>query len=112
MYELGEQEEVELVRQIFQMAAAGHGGKRIAGKLNRQSIIAEKRWSPSTVLSILANQVYIGQRVWNKKKNADGKCNEVSEWAIAEYAHPAIVDQKLWDAAQFSLMQRKQRKTK
>ncbi len=112
MYELGEPEEVEVVRQIFQMAAAGHGGKRIAGELNRQSAIAGKRWSPSTVLSILANRVYIGQRVWNRKKNADGKRNEVSEWVIAEHAHPAIVDQKLWDAAQSSLMQRKQRKNK
>ncbi|WP_037285725.1 recombinase family protein [Saccharibacillus sacchari] len=112
IYELGAKHEVALIRQIFQMAAEGQGGKRIAGELNRQSVIAGKRWSPSTVLSILANPVYLGQRVWNKKKDADGKRNEISEWVITEDAHPVIVDQQLWDAAQSSLMQRKQRKTK
>jgi DNA invertase Pin-like site-specific DNA recombinase len=111
-YELGNDEEVKLVQQMFQMAAEGHGGKRIARELNQQNIIEEKRWAPSTVLTILNNQVYLGKRVWNKKSDADGKKNDTSEWIITENAHPAIVNQQLWDAAQASLMSRKINKTK
>lgn len=110
-YELGSREEVKLVQQMFQMAVDGHGGKRIARELNQQNIIEGKRWAPSTVLAILNNPVYLGKRVWNKKSDADGKQNDMSEWIVAEDAHPAIVDQQLWDAAQASLMERKINKT-
>ncbi|CAH1215687.1 hypothetical protein PAECIP111893_04005 [Paenibacillus plantiphilus] len=106
-YGLGTNDEVKLVRQMFQMAAGGHGGKRIARQLNQQSIIEGKRWAPSTVLAILSNPVYLGKRVWNKKSDANGKRNDASEWIIAENVHPAIVDQQLWDAAQASLTARK-----
>lgn len=110
-YELGTDKEVKLVQQMFQMAAEGHGGKRIARALNQENIIEGKRWAPSTVLAILNNPVYLGKRVWNKKSDADRKQNDVSEWIVAEDAHPAIVDQQLWDAAQASLMARKINKT-
>ncbi|MDN4080090.1 recombinase family protein [Paenibacillus polymyxa] len=106
-YELGTHKEVELVQQMFQMAVEGHGGKRIARVLNQQNIIEGKRWAPSTVLAILDNPVYLGKRVWNKKSDADGKLNDASEWIVTENAHPAIVDQQLWYAAQASLMERK-----
>ncbi|MDK8193978.1 recombinase family protein [Paenibacillus sp. UMB7766-LJ446] len=110
-YELGSNEEVKLVQQMFQMAVEGHGGKRIARELNQQKVIEGKRWAPSTVLAILNNSVYLGKRVWNKKSDADGKQNDASEWIVAEKAHPAIVDQRIWDAAQASLMARKINKT-
>lgn len=110
-YELGTDKEVKLVQQMFQMAAEGYGGKRIARALNQENIIEGKRWAPSTMLAILNNPVYLGKRVWNKKSNADGKQNDASEWIVTENAHPAIVDQQLWDAAQASLMARKINKT-
>lgn len=110
-YELGTDEEVGLVRQMFQMAANGHGGKRIARALNLQNIIEGKRWAPSTVLAILSNPVYLGKRVWNKRSDADGKLNDVSEWIVSNDAHPAIVDQQQWDIVQALLMSRKLKQT-
>jgi len=110
-YGLGTYDKVKLVQLMFQMAAEGHGGKRIARELNQQNIIKGKRWAPSTVLAILGNPVYLGKRVWNRKSDADGKQNDVSEWIVMENAHPAIVDQKLWDTAQASLLTRKINKT-
>ena len=106
-YGLGTDNEVMLVRQMFQMAAEGHGGKRIARELNQQNIIKEKCWAPSTVLAILSNPVYLGHRVWNRKSDAEGKQNDLSEWIVTENAHPAIVDQQLWNVVQASLMARK-----
>lgn len=60
-YELGSDEEVRIVRQMFSM-----GDKQIARKLNQQGIPEGRRWLPPTVLAILSDQVYIGNRVWNK----------------------------------------------
>lgn len=59
MYEFGTDEEVELVRQMFRMAADGMGGKRIASELNQQGLPKGRRWLPSTILAILDNQVYL-----------------------------------------------------
>lgn len=92
---------------MFQLVEEGHGGKRIAHELNQQNIIEGKRWVLSTVLAILNNLVYLGKRVWNKKSDAGGEQNDVSQWIVAENAHPAIVDQQLWDATQASLSARK-----
>ncbi|NTZ20464.1 recombinase family protein [Paenibacillus sp. JMULE4] len=108
-YVLGPDEEVRLVRQMFKMAAEGMGGKRIARELNLQGVPEGYRWRPSTILAILGNQVYLGHRVWNKKSVVNGTMNPAGEWIVAKNAHPAIIDEKLWFAAQASLMSRKLR---
>lgn len=110
MYELGSDEEVGLVRQMFRMAADGMGGKRIACELNQQGLPEGRRWLPSTILAILDNQVYLGYRIWNKKSMTNGKRNDQSDWIVTKYAHPAIIDEKLWSAAQTCLQARKQSK--
>ncbi|WP_242457503.1 recombinase family protein [Insulibacter thermoxylanivorax] len=61
---------------------------------------------PSTVLSLLANPVYLGQRVWNRKNDRGGK-NPPDEWVVAPDAHPAIIDEETWLAAQAQLSTRK-----
>lgn len=99
-YELGSDEEVRVVRQMFNMAAEGMGGKRIARELNQQGIPKGRHWLPSTVLAILSNQVYTGRRVWNKKSMAKGALNAEKQWIVTPNAHPSIIDKKLWDAAQ------------
>ncbi|NOU57203.1 recombinase family protein [Brevibacillus borstelensis] len=104
-YELGPEYEVQTVKQIFSMAAEGMGGKKIARLLNQQSQPQDKKWSPSTVLSILSNEAYLGRRVWNKR--SDGRPNDQGKWIVTEKSHPAIIDQDLWNAAQSSLMTRK-----
>lgn len=107
-YGLGPGEEVKIIRQIFSMAAEGYGGKKIARFLNQQGIPLGRKWSPSTVLSILSNEAYLGHRVWNKKSEVRGHKNPREEWIITENSHPALVEPNLWIAAQASLMSRKQ----
>lgn len=104
-YQLGPEHEVQTVKQIFQWAAKGMGGKKIARLLNEQSQGQGKRWSPSTILSILSNEAYLGHRVWNKR--SDGRPNSQEKWIVSMNRHPAIVDEELWNAAQASLVARK-----
>lgn len=87
-YALGPEEEVNIIKQIFCMAADGMGGKRIARLLNEQGIPAGRKWLPSSVLAILANEAYLGHRVWNKKLETGGRNRPHSEcvcrqsWAV------------------------------
>jgi DNA invertase Pin-like site-specific DNA recombinase len=106
MYQLGPDEEVQIVRQIFGLAAAGMGGKKIARVLNDQEC-GGRKWAPSTVLSILRNRAYIGERVWNRKSEVDGKINAMTDWIITKNSHPPIIDEILWLAAQAELSARR-----
>nr|WP_279615488.1 recombinase family protein [Paenibacillus typhae] len=49
----------------------------------------------------MSNQVYLGRRVWNRKRSAD-------DLIVTEDAHPPIIDMELWNAAQASLLIRRQ----
>lgn len=106
-YALGPDEEVNIIKQIFSMAADGMGGKKIARILNEQGIPVGRKWSPSTVLSILSNHAYIGYRTWNKKSEVQGHRNPESEWIVSKDSHPAIISKHLWDTAQAFIAQRK-----
>ncbi|MDO3411491.1 recombinase family protein [Saccharibacillus sp. CPCC 101409] len=106
-YKLGPNEEVVVVRRAFELAAQGYGGKKLAKELNVYNTDLQKRWSPSTVLSMLRNPAYLGHRVWNRKAIAEAKRNPEEKWIVTKDTHPAIVNQKVWDAAQASLDSRK-----
>jgi len=104
-FELGPDDEVRMIRRMFALAAQGYGGKKIVRTLREEGYPAEKL-APSTVLSLLANPVYLGHRVWNRKNENGGK-NPPDEWIIAKNAHPAIIDEETWLAAQAQLNVRK-----
>lgn len=107
-YGLGDDVEVSIVKQIFNMASEGHGGKKISRHLNMQGLPVGRRWIPSTVLAILDNQAYLGHRVWNKRAKQATPFEAVSYNSIVTpNAHPAIVTQKQWDAAHAYLDSRK-----
>ncbi len=107
-YEYGPDHEVEIVKLIFQLAAEGWGGRKIATFLNEQKIDS-KVWRPSTVLSLLSNHAYLGYRTWNKKSEVDGHKNPPDEWIITKEVHPAIITEQLWVAAQAMLLSRRVR---
>jgi hypothetical protein len=88
------------------MATEGMGGKKIARILNEQGIPAGRKWSPSTVLSILGNHAYLGHRTWNKKSEVDGHKNPEEEWIVTKNCHPAIIEDKLWNKTQSMLHSR------
>ena len=70
--------EANVVRQMFQLAAAGEGYKTIAKRLNQDGARAPRTrpdrpggWSPSSVREALHREVYHGVLVWNQtRRNA------------------------------------------
>ena len=89
------------------MYAEGSSYKKVAHTFNEEGIPSPRAstWDLSGVRGILLNENYLGHRVWNqtrrnKKVQRGTKVPKPrDEWVIAENAHPAIVDQELWDAA-------------
>src|SRR5262249_28604603 len=68
---LGPEEEVELVRWIFQSYASGRlTTNGIARDLNRRGVPGPRggRWSPRTVLSMLGSRNYLGCIVWGERR--------------------------------------------
>lgn len=106
-YELGPDEEVKIIKQIFSLAAEGMGGKKISRILNEQNIPIGRKWLPSTILAILGNEAYLGHRVWNKKMETGGCNRPQSEWIVSKGSHPAIINNNLWNMAQNELSSRR-----
>ena len=70
--------EAEIVRQIFDLCAAGTGYTRIAKLLNAEHAPAPRAkpgrvsgWAPSSVKEILDRRQYLGETVWNRTKNCN-----------------------------------------
>jgi DNA invertase Pin-like site-specific DNA recombinase len=100
---LGPDEEVRVVRYIFDLAVNhGLGNKSIARELNREGIPAprSKHWTNSTISTILMNRTYVGDQVWYKTKKVgrDGReRTEADEHIVTPNAHPAIVERELFE---------------
>jgi site-specific DNA recombinase len=97
------EEESEIVKQIFQLRANGHGYKVIANILNREGKKSKKNnsFSINAVKTILENKTYIGQLNWGtyrewEKNRRSGKTDPIS----AEGVHEAIIDLELWNRVQ------------
>lgn len=111
------QEQAPVVQRIFQMYADGHSMKKVAHALNADGITAPggNTWDISAIRYILHNEVYRGWRIWNKTKKIrkpDGKKTyrhrPREEWVIAKGAHPALVDDELWQQVE-AMKERKKR---
>jgi site-specific DNA recombinase len=100
---LGPEREVALVKEIFEMAAnQGLGLKAIANELNRRKEAPPqgRHWSGSSINNILNNETYLGHLIWNKtRKNGRSgrKATAPEDRIITRDAHPAIVDQALFE---------------
>ncbi len=99
-------EQAAIVKRIYSMYADGTGGMTITYRLNQEGVPTEKgsTWDASTVQNILTNPAYRGYVVWNRRKGvrqANGKRSHQmrprSEWIIAKGAHPAIIEDDLWE---------------
>ena len=101
--ELGDEAEVKVVREIFELATEhGMGGKGIAAELNARGVRApsSKHWNASTVNNMLRSRTYCGDLVWmkSKKKGRSGRvATDEDEQIIVPDAHPAIIDRELFD---------------
>jgi DNA invertase Pin-like site-specific DNA recombinase len=108
----GPPEEIAAVRTIFSMFVdEGTHERRIAAILNQRGIVNGfgRPWRHNAVLRILSNEKYAGNNVWNRnscKLQSPVRRNDPALWVRADGALPAIVDRKLFEAAQCILQTR------
>ncbi|HEY3225900.1 MAG TPA: recombinase family protein, partial [Planctomycetota bacterium] len=119
---------VKVVRRIFRMYVAGTGYTGIAERLNdlgvpspraaEWSCLHDGTWSSSTIHEIIANPIYTGDMVWNRR--TEGSFHQIrngaalarsyllrrkvipnpnSDWILIRQAHPAIVSRPTFDEA-------------
>ncbi len=110
-------DQAPVVQRIFQEYGNGISMKKIAHRLNTEGVTAPGggTWDLSAVRYILYNETYRGLRIWNKTqkiRKPDGKKTyrhrPRDEWVIVEGAHPAIVEDDLWNAVE-EVKRRKER---
>lgn len=110
--------EAAVVRRIFELCAAGKGVKAIAKLLNgervpspRPKLNRPRAWAPSSVRSVLHNNVYRGVNIWNKRKQSDrwgqraSRHRPETDWIRADVPQWRIVSEEQWDAAHRRLAQ-------
>jgi len=126
---LSEPSRVEVIRDVFKMYVEQNKGfKAIADSLNRRNVptprgpawaaIYHGHWTDTTVRSLLVNQAYAGDMVWNRR--TDGRFHQIAErqavqrrvahgarlvpnaesdWIVIRDAHPALVPRRLFEQA-------------
>ncbi|WP_052012400.1 recombinase family protein [Alicyclobacillus hesperidum] len=109
---LPDPETAPVVRKIFELRAQGMGRYGIAHWLDDHHIAPpggtgiRGKWESVTVRDILNNETYLGRIIFGQYKyvkTPSGGKRKIrlprEQWIIVENAHPAIVDQDLWDRA-------------
>lgn len=102
------EEEAEIVREIFTLRAEGKGYKTIATILNRKGKRTKgsngkpgSSFSINAVKTILENEKYTGCMCWGKVRDWSSKRRKgKSEPTIVQQTHDAIIDMELWNKVQ------------
>ena len=116
------QEQLEVVKLIFDLALKGNTYHFIAQELTKRKIrtpasyynyVWNKKclsqeygiWTDSTVKAILTNQIYVGDTVQGKTKKINYKLkrivkNNIKDYIIVENTHEAIIDKKTFNYVQ------------
>lgn len=110
-----EEEEAEIIREIYSYCAAGYGSRRIANMFLEQGYL-KKTGNPLTAVCvgrIIRNPLYKGTMVMNRLHyDFDTKQtvkNPREQWIYREGAVPGIVDKDLWDRANQAMTDRANR---
>lgn len=120
-----DEEQAPIVELIFSLYAFGEktadggteetGISKIARKLNNLKIPSAKGgdWTAASLQTMLRNPVYIGKIRWNarpiRKKMEDGQMVKTrprakpEDWILKDGLHPALIDEKTWEAVQLRL---------
>lgn len=129
-------EAAAVVREIFQMAAAGDRPSEIAAQLNQSDIASpamyrcsthphldpnsyttRREWTSSTICKMLANVVYLGHTAQGKTSKPSFKSKAAfrkprDEWHIVENTHEPLVTSDMFDLVRTrSISRRNQQKT-
>ncbi len=116
-----EEDEAELVRRIFLLAAQGDTSVQIARLLNQEKVktpiaykIQKRRttrnpkgkgflWSSSSICHILENRIYVGDMVYGRyEKDSNGKTHQKprNQWKVYRNHHKPIIDRELFEKVQ------------
>lgn len=93
-----DQADVEIVREIYsRFARGGQSERQISEWLNETGIPSERggSWTKAQVHTVLTNEKYIGNNVWNRvsfKLKQKRVVNEPTDWVRAESCFAAIID--------------------
>ncbi|WP_313119315.1 recombinase family protein [Proteiniclasticum ruminis] len=102
------EEQAQVVRQIYQMHLDGMNNNAIAAELTRRGVrtyFGKELWGPKTIASILSNIAYTGSvktrkltrdLMSNKRRSSEG----IRDQYLIENHHPAIISQELFDRVQ------------
>ena len=110
------EEEAGIVKQIYQLFLEGKTPAGICRYLDKQGILTpsgKKKWSQTTVNSILSNEKYKGDALLQKRFTVDFlmKTMKVNEGEVPQYyvenSHEAIIDPTDWDLVQAEIARRK-----
>ncbi|MCL2564301.1 MAG: recombinase family protein [Defluviitaleaceae bacterium] len=100
-----------VVRQMFELRAAGISYAKITAALNSEAAAPTSRknsskiWKITTIKRMLVNESYIGHTISFKRKprsyrNGKSGIKDESQWIRVENTHEAIVDLELWHKVQ------------
>ncbi|QOL52244.1 recombinase family protein [Massilia litorea] len=114
---LGPDEEVAVVRRIFEMCTNKHmTDMKIAETLNAEGLRNQngRLWNYRTIKEILTNEKYAGNLVFNRYTRRLGsprRANEVDKWITVKGALPSIVSMEVFDQARHVRLRRARRWT-
>lgn len=110
------EDEAKIIRKIYQLFLEGQTVRMIADHLTKQGIptpMGRKKWSVSTIMSILQNEKYKGDALLQKTYVADfltkrvkKNCGEIPQYYIKD-SHPAIIDPPTFDLVQKEIERRR-----
>lgn len=109
-------EEAEIVSYIYQCCLEGYSPSQIAQALTEQGISSPKgkeRWTPATIKSILTNEKYVGDVLYQKTFSLDHLSHKSikNKKILRQYFwgghHTGIIDRATWTQAQLIMKERR-----
>ena len=112
------EQEANVVRRIFEMSARGISLKKIAKLLNRECVQPPRSrsgtrntWCPTAVRAMLKNELYRGERIWNKSEfrkvpgtnKRRSRPRPENQWKRIAMPELMIVSEELWNEVQTRL---------
>lgn len=94
-----DEDEAEIVRELFRLYVANNGAKAVARSLNQRGLFYRRKrlWSKDKVLKVLDEPALAGTYYWGKRDAKTRRLKDRSEWLSLEVE--AIVEPSLYELA-------------
>ncbi len=110
-----DEDEAEVVREIYELALRGKGGTRIAQALNESGKRTKRGnyWNATTVFKLLKNPTYKGYLSYGKTSSKNGKQRrqDPSTWILSstQIERLVIVSEDEWDRVNAGMVSRRKK---